>query len=118
MAKLATQTVVIQISKAVADSANDEINALDEEAIAQLKEAIVSTVGLIPTDDEIGRFLLACEQCRDDAPYLPEFVKLILDTGMRAMELLEMKRGNVRLDDKKSFVYSRLHPYCSPDESP
>ncbi|KKM76113.1 hypothetical protein LCGC14_1383450 [marine sediment metagenome] len=45
MAKLATQTVVIQISKAVADSANDEINALDEEAIAQLKEAIVALVG-------------------------------------------------------------------------
>lgn len=45
MAKLAIQTVIIQISKAVADNENDEINALDEEAIAQLKEAIVALVG-------------------------------------------------------------------------
>lgn len=45
MAKLATQTVVIQISKAVDDSADDEINPLNEESIAQLKEAIVALVG-------------------------------------------------------------------------
>ena len=40
MAKLASQTIVIQICKAVPDSASDEVSFLNPDAIAQLVEAI------------------------------------------------------------------------------
>jgi len=38
MAKLAHQTVVIQVSKAVADESSDELHVLDAEALSQLLE--------------------------------------------------------------------------------
>lgn len=44
MAKLATQTIAIQISKAVANSAKDEITLLDSETISQLQEAVEALV--------------------------------------------------------------------------
>ena len=40
MAKLATQSIVILISKAVSDDSGDTIKFLDAETIAQLKEAV------------------------------------------------------------------------------
>lgn len=45
MAKLATQNIIIQISKAVADSDDDEINVLDLETIAQLVDVVTELVG-------------------------------------------------------------------------
>lgn len=40
MAKLATQSIVIQISKAVSDSEKDEINVLDVDTVDQLLDVI------------------------------------------------------------------------------
>ena len=40
MAKLATQTIVIQLSKAVADSEDDAVTVIDEESVTSLREAV------------------------------------------------------------------------------
>ena len=45
MAKLATQTIAFQISKAVSDSESDEIVVLDIESLTELLEAITALVG-------------------------------------------------------------------------
>lgn len=45
MAKLATQNIVIQISKAVLDSEDDEINVLAVETIEQLVAVVTELVG-------------------------------------------------------------------------
>lgn len=45
MAKLATQNIVIQLSKAVKNDADEEITVLDEEAIKQLTEAAEALAG-------------------------------------------------------------------------
>lgn len=45
MAKLATQTIVIRISKAVSDDDSDNIIVLDDETLDQLNEAVVALVG-------------------------------------------------------------------------
>jgi len=49
MAKLATQTFTITLSRAVPSDASGGITALNEEAIDQLKEAIVA----LANDDSI-----------------------------------------------------------------
>lgn len=41
MAKLASQNIVIQLSKAVSNSDSDELSVLDAETVAQL-EAVIS----------------------------------------------------------------------------
>ena len=45
MAKLATQNIVIQISKAVSDSADEEIDVLTIETIEQLIAVVTELVG-------------------------------------------------------------------------
>lgn len=45
MAKLAHQMVVIQLSKAVSNSASDDLVVLDDEALAQILEAIEALAG-------------------------------------------------------------------------
>lgn len=45
MAKLATQNIVIQISRAVPDSHDDQIAVLDQESIDQLREAVEALAG-------------------------------------------------------------------------
>ena len=45
MAKLATQTIVIQISKAVSDNSEDTIVAIDNEEMKQLEEAVNALAG-------------------------------------------------------------------------
>ena len=49
MAKLATQTIVIQLSKAVSESASDEIEVLDKDTLTQIQQAVEALV-----DDENG----------------------------------------------------------------
>ena len=44
MAKLATQNIVIQISKAVSDSEDDEINVLAVEIVDQLLAVVTELV--------------------------------------------------------------------------
>lgn len=45
MAKLATQTIVIQISKAVSDSQGDTLTALGTDEMTQLEEAVNALAG-------------------------------------------------------------------------
>lgn len=45
MAKLATQTIAFQISKAVGDSDSDEITILDIDALTELLEAVSAMAG-------------------------------------------------------------------------
>ena len=45
MAKIATQTIAFQISKAVGDSASDEAEILNIDALEELLEAITAIVG-------------------------------------------------------------------------
>ncbi len=45
MAKLAHQTLVIQVSKAVSDQASEELHVLDVEALSQLLEAAEALAG-------------------------------------------------------------------------
>ncbi len=45
MAKIATQNIVIQLSKAVSDSADDEINVLNVETVEQLVAVVTELVG-------------------------------------------------------------------------
>lgn len=45
MAKLASQTIVIQVCKAVKDEASDELSVLNADSIAQLVEAIEALAG-------------------------------------------------------------------------
>lgn len=45
MAKIATQNIVIQLSKAVGNSHSDEIAVLDSETIAQLEAVVSELVG-------------------------------------------------------------------------
>lgn len=45
MAKLATQTIVIQVSKAVSDNDSQELVLLDNESILQLSEAVEALAG-------------------------------------------------------------------------
>lgn len=45
MAKIATQNIVIQLSKAVSNSSDDEINVLNIETVEQLIAVITELVG-------------------------------------------------------------------------
>lgn len=49
MAKLATQNIVIQISKAVSDSEADEMNVLDASTVEQL----IAVVSELANDDSL-----------------------------------------------------------------
>ena len=44
MAKIATQNIVIQLSKAVSDSSDDEINVLEVETVEQLIAVVTELV--------------------------------------------------------------------------